>query len=141
MTYPILVNIINTWNDLLTKSACFIFLKSFSFDNVIEQFSSWSVFHDQEQLSWCFDNLWWFKIIKYAYLWVLTSYSWITLGCLTIFKMCISLVTLSTSLWSLILSFSKIFIATFSYVIKWVPSLTFPNVPYPSDRPEIIDKN
>lgn len=70
----------------------------------------------------------------------LTSYSWMTFGCLTIFKMWISRVTLSTSLWSLILSFSKIFIATFSPVIRWVPSLTLPKVPCPSDRPIMLAK-
>ena len=58
-----------------------------------------------------------------------------TFGCLTILRIWISLVTLSTSDWSLILSFSRILMATFSPVIKWVPNLTLPNVPWPSDRP------
>lgn len=49
--------------------------------------------------------------------------------------MCISLVTLSTSDWSFILSFSRILIATFSPVSRWVPSLTFPKVPWPRDLP------
>ena len=55
--------------------------------------------------------------------------------------MLISRVTRSTSPLSLILSFSKILIATFSPVIVWVPILTFPNVPEPNERPKkIIDK-
>ena len=58
-----------------------------------------------------------------------------TLGWRTILRMWISLVTLSTSDWSLILSFSKILIATFSPVSTCVPSLTFPKVPCPSDLP------
>jgi hypothetical protein len=59
-----------------------------------------------------------------------------TLGCLTILRIWISRVTLSTSDWSLILSFSKILMATFSPVIKWVPRRTLPNVPWPRDRPK-----
>lgn len=62
-----------------------------------------------------------------------------TLGCRTIFKMWISRVTLSTSLWSFILSFSKILMATFSPVMRWVPNLTLPKVPYPRERPIIVD--
>lgn len=50
--------------------------------------------------------------------------------------MFISLVTRSMSDLSFILSFSKILIATCSWVIVWVPILTFPNVPCPSDLPE-----
>ena len=50
--------------------------------------------------------------------------------------MLISRVTRSTSPLSLILSFSKILIATFSPVIVCVPIRTLPNVPDPSDRPE-----
>ena len=60
-----------------------------------------------------------------------------TLGCLTILRIWISLVTLSTSDWSFILSFSRILIATFSPVIKWVPNRTLPNVPWPSERPNM----
>lgn len=65
----------------------------------------------------------------------LTSYNYITFGCLTILRMWISRVTLSTSDWSLILSFSSILIATFSPVIKWVPKRTLPKVPWPRERP------
>ncbi len=49
--------------------------------------------------------------------------------------MLISRVTRSTSDLLSMRSFSKILMATFSPVIVWVPTLTFPNVPYPSDRP------
>lgn len=79
-----------------------------------------------DKLEWAF---------KLMVIWLLTSYSWMTLGCLTILRIWISLVTLSTSDWSLILSFSRILIATFSPVIKCVPNLTLPNVPCPRDRP------
>ena len=54
--------------------------------------------------------------------------------------MLISRVTRSTSPLSLILSFSRILIATFSPVIVCVPILTLPNVPDPSERPELSDK-
>ena len=69
------------------------------------------------------------------------SYNYITFGCLTIFKMWISLDTLSTSAFSTILSFSKIFIATFSLVTVWIPSLTLPKVPYPMDLPNYMNIN
>jgi hypothetical protein len=52
-----------------------------------------------------------------------------TFGCLTFLRMLISRVTLSTSLLSLILSFSKILIATDSLVIVCVPMRTLPKVP------------
>ena len=42
----------------------------------------------------------------------LTSYNWTTFGCLTFFRMVISLLILSRSAWSLIFSFSRILIAT-----------------------------
>ena len=42
----------------------------------------------------------------------LTSYSWITLGCLTFLRILISRVILSTSFWSWIFSFSRILTAT-----------------------------
>ena len=54
--------------------------------------------------------------------------------------MLISRVTRSTSPLSLIRSFSRILIATFSPVIVCVPILTLPNVPDPSERPESRDK-
>ena len=44
---------------------------------------------------------------------LLTSYSWTTFGCLTFFKIVISLFILSRSAWSLIFSFSRIFMATY----------------------------
>ena len=54
--------------------------------------------------------------------------------------MLISLVTRSTSALSFILSFSSILIATYSFVIVWVPIRTFPNVPCPSDLPNIYQQ-
>ena len=68
-----------------------------------------------------------------------------TLGWRTRFKIEISLVTRSTSALSLILSFSRIFIATCSPVIVCVPMRTLPKVPCPSDLPKnqkkIINRN
>ena len=51
--------------------------------------------------------------------------------------MVISLLILSISDWSLILSFSKILIATLSPVTMCVPYLTLPNVPLPFVLPII----
>lgn len=63
-----------------------------------------------------------------------------TFGCRTFLRMLISRVTRSTSPLSFIRSFSRILIATFSPVIVWVPILTLPNVPDPSERPESRNK-
>ncbi len=52
-------------------------------------------------------------------------------GCLINFKICISLETLSTSVTSWILSFSKIFIATGSPESICIPFFTLPKVPSP----------
>ena len=46
--------------------------------------------------------------------------------------------TRSTSALSLILSFSRIFIATDSYVKVCVPILTLPKVPWPKDLPNYL---
>lgn len=48
----------------------------------------------------------------------LTSYSWITFGCLTFFRIFISREILSISFFSLILAFSRILIAT--YVVNYM---------------------
>ena len=47
---------------------------------------------------------------------ILTSYSWTTFGCLTFFRIVISLFILSRSAWSLIFSFSRILIATCEFL-------------------------
>ena len=53
------------------------------------------------------------------------------LGWRTSFKMWISRITRVMSAWSLIFSFSRILIATFSMVNWCIPSLTLPKVPDP----------
>ena len=63
------------------------------------------------------------------------SYSWMMLGCRISFRMWISRDTRSTSATSIIFSFSRIFIATFSPVGMCVADFTFPNVPFPSVFP------
>lgn len=65
------------------------------------------------------------------------SYSWIMLGCLINLRIWISLETRSTSATSMIFSFSRIFMATFSPVGMWVADLTFPKVPFPNVFPQI----
>jgi len=60
------------------------------------------------------------------------------LWCLNNFKIWISLDTLSTSETSIILSFSRILMATFSPVNIWVATFTFPNVPSPKFLPSRI---
>ena len=79
---------------------------------------------------------------------MLTSYSWITLGWRTFFRILISLVILSTSFLSLIFSFSSILTATlnsnyisskfhtFSPVRMCVACLTYPKVPFPNALPK-----
>ena len=131
MANSALVNVFNSSNNLGQKLASLLLLESLSLYDVFEELASWSVFHDQEQLSRRLDNL----TRMSTEIQTLTSYSWITFGCLTFFKILISRVTRSTSDLSLILSFSRILIATYSFVIVWVPMRTFPNVPWPSDRP------
>lgn len=65
------------------------------------------------------------------------SYSWMMLGCLISLRMWISRETRSTSATSIIFSFSRILIATFSPVGMWVADLTFPKVPFPNVFPQI----
>jgi hypothetical protein len=52
-------------------------------------------------------------------------------GCLISLSICIYLDTLSTSATSIIFYLTRILIATLYPVRVCVPSLTFPNVPYP----------
>ncbi len=52
-------------------------------------------------------------------------------GCRISLRMCISRETLSTSVTSTILSFSRIFMATFSPTRVCLPSFTLPKVPSP----------
>lgn len=59
------------------------------------------------------------------------SYNWMILGCRMSLSMWISRATLSTSATSMILSFSRILIATFSPLGMCMPSLTLPKVPLP----------
>lgn len=77
-------------------------------------------------------------MMRYSFFWVsIISYNWTTYGCWTIFKICISLLTLSTSATSTIFDFSKIFTATLALVRICIPILTFPKVPSPMVLPNI----
>jgi hypothetical protein len=107
-----------------------LFLEPFSLNYVLEQFTSWGILHNKEKLAASL-----YDLCQRLVDW-LTSYSWMTLGWRTFLSILISRVTRSTSDLSLILSFSKIFMATCSLVIVWVPILTFPKVPCPSDLPK-----
>ena len=124
--------VLDARDNLLKKFASLLFLEPFSLHYVLEQFTSWGVFHNKEKLTASLNDLCQ-RLVRW-----LTSYSWITFGWRTFLSMLISRVTRSTSDLSLILSFSKIFMATCSLVIVWVPILTLPKVPCPSDLPKII---
>ena len=132
MTDSVFMKILNTRYYLLRESTCFIIFKSSIFSNIIKEFSSWCIFHNKKKLLWCFNHLKTKVIITLTKNKWLTSYSWITFGCLTIFNILISRFTLSISFWSFNWIFSMILIATFCYVIKCVPNLILPNIPYPS---------
>jgi len=51
-----LVNIVDTGNYLLHKAASLVFLQAFALDNVVEEFSTACVLHDEEQLARSLDN-------------------------------------------------------------------------------------
>ena len=70
---------------------------------------------------------------------LLTSYNWITFGWRTFFRIFISREILSMSFRSLILAFSRILMATLSFVRMCSAIFTFPNVPFPSDLPKTIN--
>lgn len=50
------MNVINTGNDLLHEFDSLRLIKPFPFDNVIKQLSTLCVFHDEMNVSFCFDN-------------------------------------------------------------------------------------
>ena len=59
------------------------------------------------------------------------SYIWAMEEGLVILRIWSYRETLSTSVTSLIFSFSRILMATGSLVVLWIASLTFPKVPFP----------
>jgi len=130
------VDVLNSANYLLKELNRLHLLELLALNDVIEELASAGVLHNKEQLPRSFDYLIRLnKEVSYRIVGQLTSYSWITFGCLTFLRMLISRVTLSTSPLSLMRSFSRILMATFSPEIVCVPILTFPKVPEPSDLP------
>ena len=122
MNDTIFMNVLHSWKDLMHEPDCLCFLNSFVLDDIVEEFPTFSIFHNQMNGSFCFN---------YLYFSVSTSYSWMMFGWRRIFRMHISLVTLSISDCSTILSFCKVFTATFWSVKIWMPRRTFPKVPSP----------
>ena len=109
MNYIKLVEVFYAGNDLMEELAGFGFLHSLVGDDVLEELASTGVLHDQIQLLRSFNYL-----IEETYTQIdLTSYSWMMLGCRMSLRIWISLATRSTSLTSWILSFSRIFTATY----------------------------
>ena len=53
---PILMNVINTGNDLLHKFDSLRLIKPFSFDNVIKQLTTLCIFHDEMNVCFGFDD-------------------------------------------------------------------------------------
>mmetsp|Transcript_27182 Transcript_27182/g.33812 ORF Transcript_27182/g.33812 Transcript_27182/m.33812 type:complete len:303 (+) Transcript_27182:888-1796(+) len=142
-----LVNILNARQNLRVHLAGFGLLEAPVLDNVLEKLSTRAVLHYQVQVVIVLNHL---QPATKAHAipvegqlnqsinqsqamekGALTSYNWTTLGCLTRFKIVISRLIRSKSAASLIFSFSRIFIATFSLVGSCVPCLTLPNVPLP----------
>ncbi len=57
MNNTIFMNVLNTSNDLLHKFDSLGLIETFSFDNIIEQLSSFSILHDEMYVSFSLDNL------------------------------------------------------------------------------------
>lgn len=126
MNYSIFVKILNSRENLMHKANSLFLINSFLLNNIIKEFSTICKLHNQINILFCFNYL---NESNF------TSYSWMILGCLSTFRIHISLVTLCISASSTILSFSNIFTATFSSVAICVPNLTLPNVPSPNVFP------
>jgi hypothetical protein len=50
------VDVLDARNNLLEEFTSFIFLQALSFDDIVEEFSSARILHDEEQLARSFDN-------------------------------------------------------------------------------------
>lgn len=57
VTNPDLMYILNTRYDLLRKPTCLIFLQALSLHNIVKEFTTRGVLHDQEELARGFNNL------------------------------------------------------------------------------------
>ena len=51
MTDLNLMNVLDTRYNLLSKTACFLFSKSLSLDDVVEQLTTTGILHDEEELT------------------------------------------------------------------------------------------
>lgn len=56
MNNTVLVNVLNSCQDLLHEFYGFGFVKSFSFDDVIKEFTAFSVLHDEMDVGFGFDD-------------------------------------------------------------------------------------
>ncbi len=52
----VLMNVLDTGEDLLHKLDGFGLIEAFSFDDVIEKFTAFSILHDEVDVGFCFDN-------------------------------------------------------------------------------------
>ena len=51
------VNVLDARDNLLSKLDSFTFLYSFIFDDIIEEFTTFRIFHNQVNVGFCFDYL------------------------------------------------------------------------------------
>ena len=66
MAHSVLVNVLNTGDQLHVQLASLLFRESLTINNEIEELTTWAVFHNQEKLLVGFDDL-----IKHDYILVL----------------------------------------------------------------------
>ena len=57
MTNTQLVDIVDTWDELLEIFACHLFLESFIFNDEIEELSAFDKLHDKIEVFFCFNDL------------------------------------------------------------------------------------
>ena len=111
-----LMQILYATDELPVEFCSLLLIQSRISDDKVKKLATVSVLHNHKQLLLCLDNLVGHKNtmtkLRTFEMSQLTSYSWITFGWRTFFKILISLVILSTSFWSLIFSFSRILTAT-----------------------------
>ena len=108
MHNTVLMYILNSRDDLLHELNRLFLIQPFSLNDIVEKFSSLSILHDQVNICFGLNDL--CEVEN-------TSYSWITLGCLSIFRMHIYRVTRSMSACSTIFSFLKKW-STFRHCLK-----------------------
>jgi len=98
------VNVLDACDKILVEATSFSLPQSLLRDNVVKKLASMAILHYHIVLCFCFNDL----IVN-----MLTSYNLAMLGWFTSERILISLWILSTSFFSLILDFSKIFTATY----------------------------